>query len=54
MAAGDIPDLNQTGYPFVTTRTQEKVNGTLKHQHGCSSAVTVKKNMSQDRGIYNS
>jgi len=48
--AGDIPDLNQTGYHSVTKRTQEQVNGTLKHQHGSSSAVTVKKTMSRDRG----
>jgi hypothetical protein len=50
VSAGDIPDLNQTGYPFVTTRAQEKVNGTQKHQYGSPSDVTVKKTMSQDRG----
>lgn len=50
MTAGDIPDLNQTGYHSVTTRAQEQVNGTLKHQHRISSAVTVKKTLSPDRG----
>jgi hypothetical protein len=50
VTAGDIPDLNQTGYHSVTTRAQEQVNGTLKHQHGSSSAVNVKKTTSQDRG----
>jgi hypothetical protein len=47
---GDILDLNQTGYHSVTTRAQDQVNGTLKHQHGSSSAVIMKKTMSRGRG----
>jgi hypothetical protein len=50
VTAGDVPDLNQTGYHSVTIQTQEQVNGTLKHQHGSSSAVIVKKTKSRDRG----
>lgn len=50
VTAGDILDLNQTGYRSVTTQAQEQVNGTLKHQHGSSSAVNVKKTMSRDIG----